>query len=180
MGRRVPSSPNIEQPWTKALHIKYPLGPLEILFFAKTKDLAIYTGINLWASDPDKESFRPIHHLPIYTDTDSNRFLGLLTLAIPIPIFRYEYHTDTDTDFLKNTDIPIPIPIIPIIGPSLVQTHFHVNPNSVELSWGWVGVVTINRAETGPCSPKTWQLTVYNVQLPRRYSAPRYRTEHFF
>jgi len=118
-GRRVPPSPNIEQPWTKALHIKYPLGPLEILFFAKTKDLAIYTGFNLWASDPDKESFRPIHHLPIYTDTDSNRFLGLLTLPIPIPIFRYEYHTDTDTDFLKNTDIPIPIPIIPIIGLTL-------------------------------------------------------------
>ena len=45
----------------------------------------------------------PIHHLPIYTNTDSNRFLGPLTL--PIPIFRYEYHTNTDTDFLENTDI---------------------------------------------------------------------------
>ena len=86
------------------------------IFFDKTKDLAIYTGINFWASDPDNEFFRPIHHLPIYTDTDSNRFLGLLTL--PIPILRYEYHTDTDTDFLKNTDIPIPI--IPIIGLALL------------------------------------------------------------
>ena len=64
-----------------------------------------YTGINSWASDPDKESFRPIHQLSIYTDADSNRFLGLLTLLISI--FRYEYHSD------------IPIPIIPIIGLSL-------------------------------------------------------------
>ena len=29
-GRGVPLSPNIEQPWTKALDIKYPLRPLEI------------------------------------------------------------------------------------------------------------------------------------------------------
>ena len=65
------------------------------------------------------KSFRPIHPLPILTDTDSNRFLGLLTIPIPIPIFIYEYHTDTDTDFAKNTDIPIPIPIIPIIGLTL-------------------------------------------------------------
>ena len=61
-----------------------------------------YTDINLSASETDKKSLRPIHHLPIYTDTDSHRFLGLLTL--PIPIFKYEYHTDTNTDFLKNTD----------------------------------------------------------------------------
>ena len=59
-----------------------------------------YAGSNLCASDPDKESFGRIHHLPIYTDTDSTRFLELLTS--PIPIFRYEYYTDTD--FLKNTD----------------------------------------------------------------------------
>ena len=80
-GRRVPLSPNIE--------------PLETLFFAKTKDLDIYTGFNLWASYPGKEYFRPIHHLLIYTDTDSNRFWGLLTL--PIPIFRYEFHTESET-----------------------------------------------------------------------------------
>ena len=67
----------------------------------------------------DGKSFRPIHPLPILTDIDSNRFLGLLT--IPIPIFIYEYHTDTDTDFAKNTDIPIPIPIILIIGLTLVS-----------------------------------------------------------
>ena len=64
-----------------------------------------------------------IHNLPIYTDTDSNRFLGLLTLPIPILIFRYEYHTNTD--FLKNTDISIPILIIPIIGLALIR----INPN---------------------------------------------------
>ena len=40
-GRGVPLSPNIEQPWTKALDIKYPLRPLESLFFAKIKDLTI-------------------------------------------------------------------------------------------------------------------------------------------
>ena len=50
----------------------------------------------------DGKSFPPIHPLPILTDTDSNRFLGLLTIPIPIPIFIYEYHTDTD--FAKNTD----------------------------------------------------------------------------
>ena len=65
----------------------------------------------------DGKSSRLIHPLPILTDTDSNRFLGLLTIPIPIPIFIYEYHTDTDTDFAKNTDIPIPI--IPIIGLTL-------------------------------------------------------------
>ena len=63
----------------------------------------------------DGKSFRPIHPLPILTDTDSNRFLGLLTIPIPIPIFIYEYHTDTD--FAKNTDIPIPI-----IGLTLLKT----------------------------------------------------------
>ena len=51
-------------------------------------------------------------------NTDSNRFLGLLTLLIPI---LYENHTDTD--FPKNTDIPIPIPIIPIIGLTLVSNN---------------------------------------------------------
>ena len=91
---------------------------MESLFFLQKIRIWPYTGINSWASDPDKESFRPIHHLPIHTDIDSNRFLGLLT--IPIPIFRYEYYTNTDTDFLKNTDILIPIIlIIPINGLSL-------------------------------------------------------------
>ena len=56
----------------------------------------------------DGKSFRPIHPLPILTDTDSNRFLRILTLPIPIPILIHKYHTDTDTDFLKNTDITIP------------------------------------------------------------------------
>ena len=73
----------------------------------------------------DGKSFRPIHPLPILTDTDSNRFLGLLTIPIPIPIFIYEYHTDTDTDFAKNTDIPIPI--IPIIGLTLHGIHHLVS-----------------------------------------------------
>ena len=59
------------------------------------------------------KSFRPIHHLLIYTDTDSNRLLGLLTFLIPM--FIYEYHTDTD--FLENTNIPLPI--IPIISLAL-------------------------------------------------------------
>ena len=59
-----------------------------------------YTDINLWASETEKKSFRPIHHFPIYTNTGSKRFLGHLTL--PISIFRYELHTDTD--FLGNTD----------------------------------------------------------------------------
>ena len=75
----------------------------------------------------DGKSFRPIHPLPILTDTDSNRFLGLLTIPIPIPIFIYEYHTDTDTDFAKNTDIPIPIPIIPIIGLTLAAIAARVS-----------------------------------------------------
>ena len=30
------------------------------------------------------------------------------------------------------------------VGGGGVQSHFRVKPNSVELSWGWVGVVTIN------------------------------------
>ena len=79
--------------------------------------------IVLYAQGTRQKSYGPNQNLPILTDTDSNRFLRILTLRIPIPIFIYEYHTDTDTDFLKNTDIPIPIPIIPIIGPSLPATH---------------------------------------------------------
>ena len=75
--------------------------------------------IVLYAQGTRQKSYGPILNLPILTDTDSNRFLRILTLPIPIPIFIHKYHTDTDTDFLKNTDIPIPIPIIPIIGPSL-------------------------------------------------------------
>jgi len=81
----------------------------------------------------DGKSFRPIHPLPILTDTDSNRFLGLLTIPIPIPIFIYEYHTDTDTDFAKNTDIPIPIPIIPIIGLTLLAVWLQSNKLSMAL-----------------------------------------------
>ena len=78
--------------------------------------------IVLYAQGTRQKSYGPILNLPILTDTDSNRFLRILTLPIPIPIFIHKYHTDTDTDFLKNTDIPIPIPIIPIIGPSLFIT----------------------------------------------------------
>ena len=66
--------------------------------------------IVLYAQGTRQKSYGPILNLPILTDTDSNRFLGILTL--PIPIFIHEYHTDTDTNFLKNTDILIPI--IPI------------------------------------------------------------------
>ena len=77
--------------------------------------------IVLYAQGTRQKSYGPILNLPILTDTDSNRFLRILTLPIPIPILIHKYHTDTDTDFLKNTDIPIPIPIIPIIGPSLVH-----------------------------------------------------------
>ena len=77
--------------------------------------------IVLYAQGTRQKSYGPILNLPILTDTDSNRFLRILTLPIPIPIFIHKYHTDTD--FLKNTDIPIPIPIIPIIGPSLPGTY---------------------------------------------------------
>ena len=83
----------------------------------------------------DRKSFRPIHPLPILTDTDSNRFLGLLTIPIPIPIFIYEYHTDTGTDFAKNTDIPIPIPIIPIIGLTLIETYYSYNNQTCQYSY---------------------------------------------
>ena len=40
--------------------------------------------------------------LRIFTDTDYNRYLQVLTLQIPV--LAVEYHTNTDTDFLKNTD----------------------------------------------------------------------------
>ena len=82
--------------------------------------------IVLYAQGTRQKSYGPILNLPILTDTDSNRFLRILTLPIPIPIFIHKYHTDTDTDFLKNTDIPIPIPIIPIIGPSLELLHSYI------------------------------------------------------
>ena len=75
-----------------------------------------YTDINLSASETDKKSLRPIHHLPIYTDADSNRFLGLLTLLTPI--FTYEYHNNTYANVLENTNLPILI--IPIIGLTLL------------------------------------------------------------
>ena len=91
----------------------------------------------------DGKSFRPIHPLPILTDTDSNRFLGLLT--IPIPIFIYEYHTDTDTDFPKNTDIPIPIPIIPIIGLTLVALAENIATQpSLAGPWAELGKSNVN------------------------------------
>ena len=48
-----------------------------------------------------RKSRRPIRSLSILTNTDSNQFLGLLTLLILI--FTYEYHTDTD--FPENTNI---------------------------------------------------------------------------
>ena len=41
---------------------------------------------------------------PMFTETNSIRYLQFLTLPIPIPVFTFEYHTDTDTDFAKNTD----------------------------------------------------------------------------
>ena len=60
--------------------------------------------IVLYAQGTRQKSYGPILNLPILTDTDSNRFLGILTLPIPIPIpiFIHKYHTDTD--FLQNTD----------------------------------------------------------------------------
>ena len=78
--------------------------------------------IVLYAQGTIQKSYGPILNLPILTDTDSNRFLKILTLPIPIPIFIKKYHTDTD--FLKNTNIPIPIPIIPNIGPSLDKRDY--------------------------------------------------------
>ena len=89
-------------------------------FYLKKLDLLVADYSLLYALETRQKSYGPILNLPILTDTDSNRFLRILTLPIPIPILIHKYHTDTDTDFLKNTDIPIPIPIIPIIGPSLV------------------------------------------------------------
>ena len=98
-----------------------------------------------------RKCYRLLYHLPIYTDTDSNRFLGLLTL--PIPIFRYEYHTYTD--FLKR-----PISITPIyrsspnqnrglknvftikISSSLlsqeVRVKFEILTLPNQLSWNWI------------------------------------------
>ena len=69
----VPLSPHFEKPWTRALDIKFPLAwnHWRVHFLQKQR-IWPYTGIN-------KESFRPIDNLPIYTNTDSNRFLGLLT-----------------------------------------------------------------------------------------------------
>ena len=84
-------------------------------FYLKKLDLLVADYSLLYALETRQKSYGPILNLPILTDTDSNRFLRILTL--PIPIFIHKYLTDTD--FLKNTDIPIPIPIIPIIGPSL-------------------------------------------------------------
>ena len=52
---------------------------IEEFIFAKTNELAIsnvliYTDINSWASETNEKSCGPIHHLPIYTNTDSNVF----------------------------------------------------------------------------------------------------------
>ena len=93
--------------------------------------------IVLYAQGTRQKSYGPILNLPILTDTDSNRFLRILTLPIPIPIFIHKYHTDTDTDFLKNTDIPIPIPIIPIIGPSLVESELGKSLENLKLIKGY-------------------------------------------
>ena len=59
--------------------------------------------------ETDKRSFRPVHHLLIYTDTHFSRFFGLLILPKQIPISKFEYHTDTD--FMENTNTLIMIPI---------------------------------------------------------------------
>ena len=95
-----------------------PFGWWHLIFVSKSRICQLLI-IVLYAQETRQKSYGPILNLPILTDTDSNRFLRILTLPIPIPILIHKYHTDTDTDFLKNTDIPIPIPIIPIIGPSL-------------------------------------------------------------
>ena len=87
-------------------------------FLSQKLDLSGADYSLLYAQGTRQKSYGPILNLPILTDTDSNRFLKILTL--PIPILIHKYHTDTDTVFLKNTDVPIPIPIIPIIGPSLL------------------------------------------------------------
>ena len=81
-------------------------------FYLKKLDLLVADYSLLYALETRQKSYGPILNLPILTDTDSNRFLRILTLPITIPIFIHRYHTDFD--FLKNTDIPIPI-----IGPSL-------------------------------------------------------------
>ena len=93
--------------------------------------------IVLYAQGTRQKSYGPILNLPILTDTDSNRFLRILTLPIPIPILIHKYHTDTDTDFLKNTDIPIPIPIIPIIGPSLTMANLLAHCLGTRLTRVW-------------------------------------------
>ena len=91
-------------------------GWLHIIFISKRRICQLLI-IVLYAQGTRPKSYGPILNLPIFTDTDSNRFLGILTLSIQIPIYIQKYHTDTDTDFLKNTDILIPI--LPIISPSL-------------------------------------------------------------
>ena len=97
--------------------MKSPLGG-DNYFYLKKLDWSVADYSLLYTQGRSQKSYGPILNLPILTDTDSNRFLRILTLPIHIQIFIHKYHTDTDTDFLKNTDIPIPI--ILIIGRSLV------------------------------------------------------------
>ena len=92
--RGVPLSPHIKMTWTKnRILISNTHWDYLSAYFLRKKIICPYTDINLWVIDTDKKSFRPIHHLPFYTYTDSNWFLGLLTLPnsdmniIPIPIF---------------------------------------------------------------------------------------------
>ena len=73
-------------------------------FYLKKLDLSVADYSLLYALGTRQKSYGPILNLPILTDTDSNRFLGILTLPIPITIFIHKYQPDTD----------MPIPIIPI------------------------------------------------------------------
>ena len=69
--------PSIPQYWTvldQGSWYQIPFETIGEFIFLQKHRIWPYTGINLWASDPDKDSFKPIHHLPINTDTDSNWF----------------------------------------------------------------------------------------------------------
>ena len=67
-------------------------------FYLKKLDLLVADYSLLYALGTRQKSYGPILNLPILTDTDSNRFLRILTLPIPIPIFPP-----------KINNIPIPI-----------------------------------------------------------------------
>ena len=65
-------------------------------FYLKKLDLLVADYSLLYALETRQKSYGPILNLPILTDTDSNRYLRILTLPIPIPII-HDYHTDSNT-----------------------------------------------------------------------------------